>query len=367
MRLVVLSASLAAAFALLPAPFAQLADPSPPAGPPPDSPEAGPNHRLVEWVQHETSPDGQTLAVTNSYVELGLGLNRWDVDRGDWVPAQAEFEQTPDGYFIARQTRHQVILSPDLAVEGAVDLLTPDGQRLRSTPLGIALLDTRSGLSVMLGEIRSSKAEWVAPGEVIYRQAFEGLNAHVRYRLSASGFEQDILLEEEIGPELVAELELDPRSTRALVLTEVFEGPEPERVDVGAGVDRLSFGSMHIDPGQAFRIESDRAEASAPVRPSWELIEGRRFLVESVDYVALGPLMDALPKPDQGRIDQLKSRVRRTAFGDTQAADAPAGGHRWGHARVLARRRRGVASDFPTACCEPRRGYQRAAWPGPGP
>ncbi len=294
-------------------PLGQLDDPVPPAEATADSPTVGPHHRTVQWVHQETTPEGQNLAITNSYVELGLGLNRWDADRGDWVPAQAEFEQTADGYFIARQTQHQVILSPDLAVEGAVDFLTPDGQRLRSTPLGIALLDTQSGMSVMLGEITSCQAEWLAPGEVIYRGAFEGLNAHVRYRLSLSGFEQDILLEDEIGPELVAELGLDPGSTRALVLTEVFEGPEPERVDVGPGIERLSFGAMHIDPGQAFRIESDRAEASAPVRPSWELIEGRRFLVEWVDYVALGPLMDALPKPDQGRIDTLKSRVRRTA------------------------------------------------------
>jgi len=103
-----------------------------------------------------------------------------------------------------------------------MDFLTPDGQRLRSTPLGIALLDTQSGMSVMLGEITSCQAEWLAPGEAIYRGAFEGLNAHVRYRLSLSGFEQDILLEDEIGPELVAELGLDPGSTRALVLTEVY-------------------------------------------------------------------------------------------------------------------------------------------------
>ena len=294
-------------------PLGQLTEPVRPAEATADSPTVGPHHRTVQWVHQETTPEGQNLAVTNSYVELGLGLNRWDEDRGEWVPAQAQFEQTREGYFIARQTQHQVILSPDLAVEGAVDLLTPDGQRLRSTPLGIALLDTQSGLSVMLGEITSCQGEWLAPGELIYRGAFEGLNAHVRYRLSLSGFEQDILLEDEIGPELVAELGLDPRSTRALVLTEVFEGPEPERVDVGPGIERLSFGAMHIDPGQAFRIESDRAEASAPVRPSWELIEGRQFVVESVDYVALGALMDALPKPDQGRIDTLKSRVRRTA------------------------------------------------------
>ena len=174
-------------------PLGQLADPVPPAEATADSPTDGPHHRTVQWVHQETTPEGQNLAITNTYVELGLGLNRWDADRGDWVLAQAEFEQTADGYFIARQTQHQVILSPDLAVEGAMDFLTPDGQRLRSTPLGIALLDTQSGMSVMLGEITSCQAEWLAPGEAIYRGAFEGLNAHVRYRLSLFGFEQDIL------------------------------------------------------------------------------------------------------------------------------------------------------------------------------
>ncbi len=46
---------------------------------------------------------------------------------------------------------------------------------------------------------------------------------------------------------------------------------------------------------------------------SWERLDGRQVLVESVDYAGLGPLMDRLPLPDQGRIDRLKDRVQRTA------------------------------------------------------
>jgi len=278
-----------------------------------DPTDAGPNHRLVQWVENESDSDGQLFTTVHTYVELGLGLNRWDDASEQWVPSQPEFEQTRDGFLVARQTQHRAILDPDLAVEGAVDVLTPDGVRLRSSPLGIALVDASSGSSVMLGEVASCKVEWVGPGEAIYRRAFRGLEADVRYRLTLDGIEQDIMLEEQIPPELVAELGLNPAATRVLILTEFFDAPEPVVTPMAEGMNRFGFGDMEIGPGQAFRVEPETVEGTAVVRPSWELIEGRRLLVESVEYAALGPLMDALPVPDQGRIESLKSRVRRTA------------------------------------------------------
>jgi hypothetical protein len=51
------------------------------------------------------------------------------------------FAPYQDGYYFARQTAHQVILAPDLSQKPAVDSLAPDGVRLQSTILGIALVD----------------------------------------------------------------------------------------------------------------------------------------------------------------------------------------------------------------------------------
>ena len=307
MRLAVLSALLVAAFALVPAPLGQPADPVT------DPADAGPNHRFVQWVQNLVDSLGQPISVTNSYVELGLGMNYWDTESRQWLPSVPEFEQTDDGYFVVRRTQHQVIVSPDLAVERAVDILTPDGVRLQSTPRGVALVDPDSGKSVMLGECASGEPEWVAPGEVIFREAFDGLAGSIRYRLTSTSIEQDVLLEEQIAPELVARLGLNPLRTRVVILTEFFDTAPTADLRTPDGERRLVFGAMQVGSGQVFRLDSDEAMATAPVKPSWELLEGRRFLVESVDYIALRPLMDALPMPSQGRIDALKSRVRRTA------------------------------------------------------
>jgi len=138
--------------------------------------EAGPHHRRWNQVVRVVGLSGAIEEEVRSYVEVATGLNRLDPERGGYVPAKAEFERTAEGYFIARQTQHQVILGPDLSVGGSVDLLTPDGLRLRSRPVGLALVDPGTGTSVMLGEVRGCEAEWVAANEVLYRDAFEGLS-----------------------------------------------------------------------------------------------------------------------------------------------------------------------------------------------
>ena len=108
-----------------------------------------------------------------------------------------------------------------------------------------------------------------------------------------------------------------------MVLTEFVSFPEEtttERRTLGevladgtVGTDEeVSFGAMRIGAGRAFGLEE--AEGCwLRVAKSWERLDGRQVLVESVDYAGLGPLMDRLPLPDQGRIDRLKAKVRRTA------------------------------------------------------
>lgn len=117
--------------------------------------------------------------MTNRYVELATGLNRFDSDASAWVPAVAGFELTTSGYFVARHTQHQVILAPDLLTEGAVDCFTPDGLRLRSTPYGIGVLDAASGRSVLLAGLQSCQGELVSPTEVVFPRAFDTLRASV--------------------------------------------------------------------------------------------------------------------------------------------------------------------------------------------
>jgi hypothetical protein len=210
-----------------------------------------------------------------------------------------------------------VILAPDLSQKPAVDFLAPDGVRLQSTIMGIALIDPASGKSVFLGEVQKCSGEWVSPSQVIYANAFDGLLADVRYTLRLSGLEQDVILREQIPPEVVAAAGIRPDRARIAILTEFFDPPEPttQAVDASAvsSEKALQFGAMTIPHGQAFALDAKSPSAAVPTATSWERLDGRPFLVETVDYVALGPLLDSLPLPGQARAEAMKSKLKRTA------------------------------------------------------
>lgn len=291
-----------------------------------DLPAIGPHHRMVLVERQVTGPDGPTETITGSYTELATGLNRFDTASGEWIPARAEFEQAGDGHMIARHTQHQAILAPDLRTEGAVDLLTPDGVRLRSTILGLGVLDTANGRNFLLAEVQPAAPVMVSPTEVIYPDAFDGVRADVRYRLGLDRFEQDLILREQIVPELLEKLGVNPLTARVFVMTEFFDSPE---VRAEAGVIRsegrgreladvrLEFGQMAIGEGRAFGLDQDTWGGEVhgigiPVGKAWEVLEGRQFLIESVEYLDLVPLLEALPEPEQANAGNQAERVRRT-------------------------------------------------------
>lgn len=307
--------------------------------------ESGPHHRV--WQRMEWAPDGAggLEAQAHSFTELATGLNRWDEGTGAYVPAVAEFELADSGFYVARQTQHQMILAPDLAGAEAVDLLAPDGARLQWRPLGLALIDRATGKSALVAELQSCKAEWTAANEVLYASAFDSIGADVRVVLSLDGCEADVVLREQIDPELLGELGFNPLTTRVLVLTEFLDPPEAtvERRLFGPASDKasgegddsssaqsiasaaagpaeeptavddeVSFGHLRIGSGKAFGLDAQSGLA-VPVFKSWEKIENRQFLIEGTEYMALVPLLERLPAPGQARVDAMKAKVRRTA------------------------------------------------------
>jgi len=291
--------------------------------------DAGPHHRSWRPAAPGRRPDEQTQAA-ESYLELASGLNRWDPKRESWQPAEAVFERHHQGYFLARSTQHQVILAPDLNVRVAVDLLAPDGVRLRSTILGLALLDAASGQSVLVAEVKSCQGAQLSPTEIVYRDAFDGLVADVRYLITLDRFEQDVILRERIPPEAISDLGLDPYHTRLLVLTEFFDPPHPSKKvrhlprPEGSPLadEELSFGAMAMGAGQASALGN--VPPGIPVHKSWEALEGRQLLIEAVPYPALLAVSGTLPTASRERFESLKARVRRTAQVEHPGAASPA-------------------------------------------
>lgn len=290
--------------------------------------DAGPNH--ISWRLAEADNDPSASRPTGaSCIELASGLNRWDADQNQWQPAEARFESHPEGYFLARFTQHQATLSSDLNRQAAVELLAPDGVRLRSAILGLALVDAASGRNVLLAELKSCRGVQVSPTEIVYPSAFDGLEADVRYVVDLDRFEQDVIIRRRIPPELVSDLGLDPSQTRLLVLTEFFDPPRPDtyvrRLPLADGQtltdQELSFGAMRMGPGQASAVGVDGPQI--PVHKSWETLDGRQFLIEAVPYLALLRVSESLPALSRQQSESLKARVRRTVDVGTPGRTAP--------------------------------------------
>jgi hypothetical protein len=64
--------------------------------------DRGPHQQVHRHVSTQAQPDASAVAVTNEWVELATGLNRFDAALQVWVPARALWEALPDGHFVAR-------------------------------------------------------------------------------------------------------------------------------------------------------------------------------------------------------------------------------------------------------------------------
>lgn len=275
--------------------------------------ERGPDHSVWSKVSWETNHIGELVPRTNSYVELASGLHYRDPNSQEWRASDPSFELTSEGYAVARRCQHQVIISPNLnRPDGiVVDLQTPDGLRLRSGIVGLNLFDPVSGKSLQIAAVRDVVGTQVASNEIVWFDAFDGLKADVRVRNERGQFHQDVLLREKLSGTQLASLGFDANTVRMEVWTEFLEAPEPVeqpivfKTETNAAVRAsmadpdevdhvLKFGSdMQIGPGSAF-IEGE-PDKTTRVFKQWQETGGRRFLIETIRYRELLPLLEALP------------------------------------------------------------------------
>jgi hypothetical protein len=216
-------------------------------------------------------------------VQLASGLNYRDA-QGQWQPTVAAFEPAPDGAFVARRGPHQVRLPAYLAAAEGVEVVGPDQVRLRLAPVGLGWFDPLTRRSVLLAEAQDAPAELLATNQVVYRDAFRGLKASVRYTYTRGGFSQHIILEEALAPPGAYGL---GDQSRLEVYTELLESSrEPgltSRVlrpanDPGAPaglaapglVDTtLDFGALRMGRGRAFLTSSEAARATRQAGAAW--------------------------------------------------------------------------------------------------
>lgn len=275
--------------------------------------ERGPHHNHWETYRLMTNETSRAEVRTNSYVELGMGLNR--SEGGVLVPSRAIVELHPQGA-IGRQGAHRVIFGPNINRARAIEVETSDGKVLKSHVLGLFYFDLATGKSVRISGLKDSEGAVHPPNKVVYQDAFADIRADLRYTYKLNGFEQDVILREQ--PPAPDDLGLNAETSQLVVLTEFVDAPEPRREarvlkkrqiqgrDVDTLTDEtLDFGRMMMGVGRAFRLEQqpgqqpNKAVEQVPVGKRWLRQGGRTFLIEAVEYPDIKPLLPQLPKRAQ--------------------------------------------------------------------
>ena len=201
----------------------------------------------------------------------------------------------------------QTVCFPAEITEAPITIITPDGRKLACRPTFLALHDTVSGQSLVLGQVQKSIGELLDGNTVVYPNAFDTISAGIRYRYTANSLEQDLLIYDQI------QLPKEFQSTNVQLesWTAWLDSPPDIKVaqtidlrpmaasglqaGVAATDEQLQFGAMRIADGYAFGIQSEGDKT--PVAKSFVRIAGQDWLIESVDYTALKPMLDKLPKP----------------------------------------------------------------------
>ncbi len=275
----------------------------------------GPHHNVWSWETEASLPDGRKVREAHGFVELATGLNR-EID-GAYVPAGESIELAPEGA-VARSGQMQVRFASQLRTFGAVDATTPDGRRLRSHVLGLALYDMATGQSVMIAEVKDCIGAVLPPNQVIYRDAFDGnVSGAIVYTYRRGSFHQDVVLRAQLPDEATPEhFGFDPGTTVLEVWTEMVDAQEPRRWSRPPAAflqarnnpqapvlplpdDELDFGITRMVAGRAFAAGSaeDLSGDAVPVAKSWQRIGDRQCLVEALPYLALkAELENRLPR-----------------------------------------------------------------------
>lgn len=272
--------------------------------PPRDTPYAvvsrDANSRIWERTTYEKRRDGQWIPHVHRYNEIATGLHYRD-ESGNWLDSKEDIELSPNGGAEAVHGQHRVFFPSDL-YDGVIELITPDGEHLKSRPIGISYFDGTK--SVLIAELTHSTGQIVSANQVLYTNAFSDFAADLLVTYRKSGLECDLVFRDRLpAPEVFG---LDSNHARLELLTEFFDTPTPhefstvEDTTQGLQDSSLAFGSMTMVRGKAFRIGSQDEGAGAPRIPvykTWTQLGGRTVLIEEVPYKSIEPSLQTLSAP----------------------------------------------------------------------
>jgi hypothetical protein len=274
--------------------------------------QRGAHSRLWQKTTLTTNQSGDVITNISSYTELCTGLCY--LQNGQYTDSVEQINIVGTGAQ-ANQGPCKVQWAADASTAtGAVQLTSPGGQQFSTRVYGLALMDASTGSNVLIAAITNSIGVLVGNNQIVYPAAFSGFQADIQDTYLLSGFEQNVILREQLPSP--ADYGLNPATTWLEVLTQFITAPVPQMTTIETnGLSdevQLDFGDMGIGQGEAFLTAEAGGPARVNVVKDWEQLEdGRVFLIEEVPYVALTNLLQSLP-PHAG-VGGPTAKIRRLA------------------------------------------------------
>jgi len=267
--------------------------------------------RIWEQTTYERLPSGKVIPHLHHYTELATGLCY--KQNGQWVDSQAQITILPDGTAAATNGQHQAYFPSDI-YNGVITLVTPDGLRLQSRPVGLSYDDGTN--TVLIAELTNSVGQLISSNQVIYTNAFVGISADLLYTYRIGGFEQDVVFRGQ--PPMPDQLGMDPSNSRMQMLTEFFDPPTPVQSTKapypqdGLRDATLDFGKTRMIQGNAFLMDNTSSgENPVHIYKSWTTVEGRNFLIEEVPFERISSQLATLPARSPTAISSANSVLHK--------------------------------------------------------
>jgi hypothetical protein len=202
-----------------------------------------------------------------------------------------------DGSAAATNGQHQAFFPADI-YNGVITLITPDGLQLQSQPIAMSYDD---GTNIMIiAVLTNSVGELISSNEIMYPNAFEGIDADLLYTYKRSGFEQDVIFRQQ--PPAPDQFGLNSENSHLQLLTEFFDPPTPVQnpapANSGFPDTTLTFGQMTMGHGRAFLTGTTNLQNNfhqVSVCKSWINSDERTLLVEDVPYPTIYSELATLP------------------------------------------------------------------------
>lgn len=247
---------------------------------------------VLDWASGEPTEEKEAVAyeviLKGDNLHYNAGTDVYPV----WEESDPALYPAPGGGWVSGKNRHRVRIPPVLEESRSVRYEI-ERRVLATVPSRIAYVNPDGSGMAVIGWLGRSRGELFGNG-VLFRDAFAGISADVRYLNSRSGFEQDIIIKEELPDP--GKFGLDPARAALVVLTELIDFP-----DYLADSVQVFAGAVPVDL-------SARSAASSLPMAFYRAGKGKRFLHSFIRGVAY----PGTARGDDGRCLQVE--VRKTVW-----------------------------------------------------